>query len=116
MRTLRDDYFEAHHCSKKESARGQDVKPQSPGEVYHAPMSGRFANFFDDSIFVPDFTRERRSRLIFDFLMSPVSGFETREDLNTAKHFLKSELSLSTPNEKPACNAYQYSSRISAGT
>lgn len=67
------------------------IKPQSPREAYHAIMSGRFANFFDDSIFVPDFTRERQCRLKFDFLMSPVSDVLTTQDLSTARQFLNSE-------------------------
>lgn len=67
------------------------IKPQSPIEAYHAIMSGRITNFFDDSIFVPDFTRERQCRLRFDFLMSHVADILTREDLNTAKQFYKSK-------------------------
>lgn len=67
------------------------VKPQSPFEAYHALMSGTIANIFDDLMFVPDFTRESQVRLKFDFLMSTVNDIETPEDLNTAKHFLKSK-------------------------
>lgn len=67
------------------------VSPQSPFEAYRALMSGRMTNIFDDLMFVPDSTRERKCRLIFDFLMSPVNDIETREDLSTARQFLNSE-------------------------
>lgn len=67
------------------------VKPRSPFEAYRALMSGRITNIFDDSMFVPDSTRERKCRLKFDFLMSPVNDIETREDLSTARQFLNSE-------------------------